>query len=64
MRLAAGQPCDVVLEYHNLTGPAAIELRWSCPSAPRQVVDPVMAQGLNSSTWADYCWADEFKTSR
>ncbi|OGV64950.1 MAG: hypothetical protein A3K19_10490 [Lentisphaerae bacterium RIFOXYB12_FULL_65_16] len=64
VQLEAGKPCDVVLEYREDAGPAAVSLAWSCPSAPEQVIDPVVAQGLNASSWEGYCWADEAKSSR
>lgn len=64
IKLAAGKLCDVVLEYHQLTPTGMIEVRWGCPSAPEQIIDPVIAQGLNAASWAGYCFADEAKNAR
>ena len=63
VRLAAGQMVDVVLEYHHLSGRAVVELCWACPSAPGRWSIPWWRKRLNVGSWADYCWADEFKTS-
>ena len=64
IKLAAGKLCDVVLEYRKLAPTGAIEVRWGCPSAPEQVIDPVVAQGLNAASWASSCFADECENAR
>ena len=61
IRLRAGKSYEILLEYSQETGTAAVELHWSCPSAPDQVIDPVVAQGLNVATWPEYCFADGTK---
>ena len=38
MKLIAGQKCDLKLEYHETKDAARIQLLWSCPSTPREVV--------------------------
>ncbi len=62
--LVSGKRCEVVLEYRQLAGPAAVELRWGSSSAPEQVIDPAVAQGLNLTLWQSYIWADAMKTYR
>ncbi len=62
--LKAGEKYDIKLEYAHKTGAAKIALRWSSPSTPEEVIDPVAESGLNLASWANYCWADKAKESR
>ena len=62
--LKANVPVAVELEYRCKTRPAAVELRWSSPSSPEEVIDPVAESGLNLSSWAGYCFADKAKEGR
>jgi glucose/arabinose dehydrogenase len=39
--LIAGRRYPLVLEYHDLSGPALVRLLWSGPGVPREVVPPV-----------------------
>ena len=56
-------PIELVLEYHHVTGTAYCSLRWSSPSTPAEVVDPVIEQGLNLASFSA-CWADQVKYRR
>jgi hypothetical protein len=38
LALTAGQPYELVMEYFEATGGAAIQLEWSAPAVPRAVV--------------------------
>ena len=62
--LSSGQPCELVLEYHHRTGPACCSLSWSSPSAPQEVIEPVIEQGLNIASFASSLWADKEKDRR
>jgi len=65
VRMDAGKICEVAIEYSSSkSGEPGVELRWSSPSAPEQVIDPAVAQGLNADTWSRHLWADETKVSR
>ncbi len=62
--LQSGRPYDLVLEYHHKTGPASCALSWSSPSTPEEVIDPVIEQGLNLTSYASVLWADDTKSHR
>jgi len=62
--LQSGTTCDLVLEYHHKTGPASCVLSWFSPSTPEEVIDPVIEQGLNLTSYIAYCWASDSKTRR
>jgi hypothetical protein len=59
--MKAGQQYEVKLEYHHHSGPANIQLRWSSPSTPEEVIEPVVDSGLNLASWAGSCFADRIR---
>ncbi|MDH3201709.1 MAG: PA14 domain-containing protein [Myxococcales bacterium] len=64
VQLIAGQLYEIEVEYRESTGKARCLVAWESPSTPREVVDPVVQQGLNASSFAPFVWADSMKTAR
>lgn len=62
--LKRGKAVDVVIEYRQLAASGALRLRWSSPSTPEEIIDPVAQQGLNAATYGRIVWADALKTAR
>lgn len=62
--LVAGKSYELQVEYRHLTGPALCRLSWQSPSTPSEVVDVVTDNGLNLSSYDNYCFADKSKTGR
>jgi hypothetical protein len=50
--LTKGQAFDIQLEYRELTGAAQVSLRWSSPSTPEEVIDPIVQTGINNPDWS------------
>jgi hypothetical protein len=51
MALAAGTTYDVRLEYYDQSGPAVARLKWSGPSTPPEVIEPL--GGVAANTYTD-----------
>lgn len=62
--LVAGQSYDVELDYRQNGGGAAIQLAWSSPSAPSEVIDPLSVAGINAGTYVNQVYADAMKGAR
>ncbi len=62
--LTAGETYELQVEYRELTGAARCRLLWWSHNTPQEVIDPVAQQGLNTSSWAGFVWADKMKSSR
>ena len=56
-----GTAYDVRMEYYEGTGPAAARLRWSSPSTPEEVIEPLSGVAANAYTEG---FADAMRTSR
>jgi|GEM_PF-1410163 len=59
--LTAGTAYDIKIEYRQETGPAKMTLKWSSPSTPQEVVDPLSVRGLNVDKCVDKLFADDSK---
>ncbi len=62
--LVAGQSYDIEIQYRDVTGAAVIQLAWSSPSTPREVIDPLSDTGINAVTYVDEMFADAMKSAR
>lgn len=62
--LEAGKPYEVQIEFRNVDGPARIQLAWESPSTPREIVAPVVDQGLNLASWCAQFLADRAAAGR
>jgi len=62
--LSSGQLYDMEVEYRAGAGDTGCALRWKSKSTPAEVIDPVVQQGLNASTWEKYVWADLVRSAR
>jgi hypothetical protein len=63
--MTADQSYDVELDYYAPGGGAAqIQLGWSSPSTPQEVIDPLSVSGLNVVTYANSMYADAMKSGR
>ena len=49
--LTAGTPYDVNVAMAHHGGPWTMCLRWSSPSTPQEVVDPLVDAGINNPDW-------------
>ena len=67
--LKAGKSYVFKLEYRQYTGDARLVLKWSSPSTPEEVIDPLSVNGFNlincpTALFADdvkYCMVEEYK---
>ncbi|MBD3242273.1 MAG: hypothetical protein GF331_16895 [Chitinivibrionales bacterium] len=65
--LTAGETYELQVEYHDLSGPALCRLQWMSHNTPLEVIDPVVHQALNATSWygyEDHVWANRTKTAR
>ncbi|MDR3637130.1 MAG: PA14 domain-containing protein [Isosphaeraceae bacterium] len=62
--VTAGQSYDIRLEYFQASGGAYLQLDWSSPSTPREVIDPLSTAGINAVTYVDQIYADAMKSAR
>jgi hypothetical protein len=62
--LRAGEPCDLELVFRHATGPARVALAWESASTPREVIAPVVDQGLNLASWDKSLLADRGAAGR
>lgn len=62
--LTAGTEYDLKVEYRELTGAARLSLKWSSPSTPLEVIDPVAQLGFNTEYTLSQAWADIVKCAR
>src|SRR5581483_1770942 len=58
--MTRGTVYDVRMEYYERTGPAVARLRWSSPSTPEEVIEPLSGVAANAYTEG---FADAMKTS-
>ena len=56
-KMEAGKTYGVKLEYRNDAGPALVELRWSSPSTPEEIIDPLSAGSISGKTYLPRLWA-------
>ncbi|MDX2109959.1 MAG: PA14 domain-containing protein [Verrucomicrobiota bacterium] len=62
--MTQGTRYDIRVEYRELTGTAALILKWSSANTPEEVIDPVMDLGFNvSGSWGQ-AYADIVKCAR
>lgn len=59
--LKANVPVDVKLEYRCKTRPAAVELRWSSPSTPEELVDTHSVPCVQVNNYLSAVFADAFR---
>jgi len=74
IKLEAGKPYDIRIDYRERTGPARMRLLWESPSAPQEVVQPTAINGtkppdkgitiadaiFSASNWGEnYAWKDK-----
>jgi hypothetical protein len=64
VELAGGQLYEIEIEYRETGGKARCIVAWQSPSTPREVVDPVVQQGLNAASFAPFVWADAMRSAR
>ncbi|MBX7106652.1 MAG: hypothetical protein K1X57_21435, partial [Gemmataceae bacterium] len=62
--LVAGQKYDLRLEYRELTDLAEIQLGWSSPSVPREVIEPLAENSYHVDGRGYFMFADAIKTAR
>ena len=62
--LVAGQIYDVRLEYFEAAGDASVQLAWSSPSTPEEVIEPAVNLGVNAVTYDFHVYADAAKSGR
>jgi hypothetical protein len=62
--LTEGQAYDIKLEYYQNQGGAVIQLAWSSPSTPQEVIDPLSTAGINAETYTRSVFANAIKTGR
>lgn len=48
----AGATYDVEITYQHDAGPWSCQLRWSSPSTPEEVIDPLVSSGINNPDWS------------
>lgn len=64
VNLSASAGCDVRVEYCDLKGAPKCRLLWQSPSTPQEIIDPLVAQGLNIASFPGSLWANKLKDSR
>ena len=57
----AGQTYNVKIQFVQFTGPWAAQLRWSSPSTPDEVINPLSSSGINAVTYDNTTYADAMK---
>jgi hypothetical protein len=62
--MTAGQKYDVRVEYRQFAASAVAELRWSSPSTPKEVIEPLTVNGYHVDGRARYMFADMAKNAR
>jgi hypothetical protein len=63
INLQAGTSYDFKVEFRQETGAARMVLRWSSPSTPEEVIDPLSVNGFNLTCCGQVLYADEVKYS-
>lgn len=53
IKLTAGKPYDIKIEYRHKTGNAAVKVVWSSSSVPEEVIEPLIETGLNTTNWEE-----------
>ena len=61
--LRAGVSYDFKVEFRQETGAAKMFLRWSSPSTPEEIIDPLSVNGFNLTCCGPFLFADEIKYS-
>jgi hypothetical protein len=59
--LEYGKSYDCKVEYRQDTGPAKLILKWSSPSTPEEVIEPLSVNGFNASLCVTALFADNVK---
>lgn len=63
LSFTAGSSYPITVAYAQTTNPAKIILRWSSPSTPQEVIDPISVRGFNLTNCNDELFADDVKYS-
>jgi hypothetical protein len=62
--LVRGTKYDVQLDYRDLAGEGNVQLKWSSPSTPSEVLEVASEVGINTATYGPEMWADAMKSGR
>lgn len=62
--MTAGRKYDFRMEYFEGVGAATVNLRWSSPSVPEEVIEPAVAIGINTAAYDQQLYADATRMGR
>jgi hypothetical protein len=64
MLLEAKATYEVRLDYHELTGPAGVSLRWSSPNTPEELIDSATLAAINITHYRSEIYANTMDEAR